>query len=183
MPSRADSDGFFCTPRGYLAYELRNGITPRVVGHVLRVVRFEPNLGIYVAGQVILQDFQVHHMIRSTDRVEISGWEQMFKKYVIEIPGPEKVHVGAYIEDPTQRFDTSGQGPEPPQLGIGGPGAIALESLDPDHKCQRLLSRSGKAVQGGVEIYRKAELIQVDLQGDISQRLVLHEDRFVEVGD
>lgn len=154
-----------------------------MVGHALRVVRFEPNLGIYVAGAVILQDFQVHDMICSADRVEISGWEQRFKKYVIEISGPEKVHVGAYIEDPTQKFDAAEQGLEPPQLGIGGPGAIALESLDPDHKYQLLLSRSEKAVQGGVEMYRKAELIPVDLQGDISQRLVPHEDRLVEVGD
>jgi hypothetical protein len=28
VPSRADSDGYFCASKGYLAYELREGITP-----------------------------------------------------------------------------------------------------------------------------------------------------------
>ena len=54
VPSRADSDGSFCTSRGYIAYELRNGITPGVAGHVLKVVRFEPKRGIYGAGEVTL---------------------------------------------------------------------------------------------------------------------------------
>ena len=54
VPSCADSDGSFCTSRGYIAYELRNGITPGVAGHVLKVVRFEPKRGIYSAGDVTL---------------------------------------------------------------------------------------------------------------------------------
>src|SRR6266853_186069 len=66
-PSRADNDGSFCTSKGYIAYELRNGITPGVAGHVLKVVRFEPQRGTYVAGEVPLQDFQVHRMTCSHD--------------------------------------------------------------------------------------------------------------------
>src|SRR5438552_7404 len=93
VPSRADSDGSFCASRGYLAYELRNGITPGAAGHVLKVVRFEPKRGIHIAGEITLQDFQVHRMICGQDRVEISGWGNMFKKYTIEITGQDKVHV------------------------------------------------------------------------------------------
>ena len=86
-PSHADSDGDFCTSKGYLAYELREGITPGVVGHVLRVVRFEPKRGIYLATEVTLLDFEVYHLICSEDRIEISGWRNVFTKYVIEIAG------------------------------------------------------------------------------------------------
>src|ERR1700720_3365600 len=82
--SRADSDAYFCTSKGYLAYETRKGVTPGAVGHVLKVVRFEPKRGIYLASEVTLLDFEVYHMICSEDRIEISGWRNIFTKYVIE---------------------------------------------------------------------------------------------------
>src|SRR5439155_19504572 len=85
VPSRADEDGSFCTYRGYLAYELRNGITPGVTAHVLKVARFGPERGMYMAGEVTLQDFQVHRMICSQDRVEISGWGNIYRKYIIDV--------------------------------------------------------------------------------------------------
>lgn len=74
VPSRADSDGYFCASKGYLAYELREGITPGVVGHVLKVVRFDPQRGIRSAGGVTLQDLQVHRMTCGEDRIEIAGF-------------------------------------------------------------------------------------------------------------
>jgi len=183
VPSCADSDGSFCTSRGYIAYELRNGITPGVAGHVLKVVRFEPKRGIYSAGNVTLQDFQVHRMTCGQDRVEISGWGNIFKKCTIDIVGQEKLNVIDYTEDRTRRFDASKDGPEPPQFGYAQPGSLALESLDPDHKYTLQLSASEKTVEGGVEHHRKAELIQTDPQGTVSQRLVLYESEFLETID
>jgi len=183
LPSRADSDGSFCTSRGYLAYELRNGITPGVSGHVLKVLRFEPKRGIYSAGEVALQDFQVHRMTCGQDRVEISGWGNMFKKYTIDIAGQEKLNVIDYTEDPTRRFDAAKDGPEPLQFGYAQPGPRALESLDPDHKYTLLLGASEKTVEGGVEHHRKAELIQTAPQGTVSQRFVLYESEFLETID
>ena len=83
--SRGDSDAYFCTSKGYLGYETREGVTPGAVGHVLRAVRFEARRGIYLAGEVTLPDFQVYHLICREDRIEISGWRTMFTKYEIEI--------------------------------------------------------------------------------------------------
>jgi hypothetical protein len=146
VPSRADSDGCFCTSRGYLAYELRGAITPGGAGHVLRVVRFESRRGIYVAGEVVLQDFQVHHMACTEDRVEISGWAEMFKRYVIDVGEKQEVHILDYIEGPMQRFDASKEGPEPPQLGYGQTRTFPLESFDSIHEYELRRSRSEKPV-------------------------------------
>ena len=182
-PSRADNDGSFCTSKGYIAYELRNGITPGVAGHVLKVVRFEPQRGTYVAGEVPLQDFQVHRMTCSQDRVEISGWGSRFKKYTIDIANQQKLKVIDFTEDPTRRFDASKEGPEPSNFGFAPPGRLALESLDPDHKYTLLLSASEKTVEGGIAHHRKAELIQTSPQGTVSQRVVLYESEFLETID
>jgi hypothetical protein len=116
VPSRADEDGSFCTFRGYLAYELRNGITPSEAGHVLKVVRFEPMRGIFTAGEVTLQDFQVHRMTCGQDHVEISGWGNIFKKYTIDIAGQDKLSIVEYTEDPNRRFDSSKDGPGAPKF-------------------------------------------------------------------
>jgi hypothetical protein len=68
-----------------MAYETRKGVTPGAVGHALRVVRFEPKRGIYLAGEVMLLDFQVYQLICSEGRIEISGWRDVLTKYVVEI--------------------------------------------------------------------------------------------------
>jgi len=180
---RGDDDGSFCQYRGYLAYELRSGITPGVAGHVLKIVRFEPKRGIYNAGEVTLQDFQVHRMTCGQDRVEISGWGKIFKKYIIDIAGQEKPKVVDYTESPTRRFDASKDGPEAPKFAYAQPGVLELESLDPDHKYNLLLSASDKTVKGGVKHHRKAELTQTDARGSVSQRLVLCESESLETID
>jgi len=107
VPSRADSDGYFCASKGYLAYELREGITPGVVGHALRVVRFGPKRGIYLASEVPLLDFEVYHFICSEDRIEISGWRNVFTKYVIEISGPGEVRSLGPTEYPGRQWNRS----------------------------------------------------------------------------
>ena len=58
--SWAGEDAYFCNYKGYFAYETHEGVTPGVVGHVLRVVRFESKRGIYLAGEVTLPEFTVY---------------------------------------------------------------------------------------------------------------------------
>ena len=75
------------------------------------------------------------------------------------------------------------EGPEPSNFGFAPPGRLALESLDPDHKYTLLLSASDKNVEGGVEHYRKAELVQTDAKGTVSQHLVLYKSKSLETID
>jgi len=99
--ARGDSDGNFCTSNGYVAYELREGITTGVRGHVLKVVRVEPNRDIYTAGEVTLLDFEVYHLICSQYHIEISGWQNVFTKYMIDRLPSGELKASAPLEYPT----------------------------------------------------------------------------------
>ena len=184
--SRADSDAFFCASKGYLAYETRKGVTPGAVGHVLRVVRFEPKRGIYLGGEVTLLDFQVYHLSCSEDLIEISGWRNVFTKYVIEIAKSGELRSVGPTEYPgRQQSEAAKDGPAPASLGIFGPriAPLPLESLDPEHEYQLLRNLSGRKVKEGWEWHSKSELVQLDPRGTVSQRFVLYERRAVESRD
>jgi hypothetical protein len=184
--SRADSDAYFCTSKGYLAFETRKGVTPGSVGHALRVVRFESKRGIYLAGEVTLLDFQVHHLICSEGRIEISGWSKVFTKYVVEIAKSGELSSVGPTEYPERQWpDHAKDGPEPASLSIFGPhvAPLPLESLDPQHQYQLLRTLTGRKVKEGWESHWKSELIQLDQKGAVLQRFVLHERRIVESGE
>lgn len=67
----ADSDGYYCAGRGFLAYEQRVA-APRIT-HELRIVYFESGRSIEAAPPVILEDFQVHGMRCRPGIVELVG--------------------------------------------------------------------------------------------------------------
>lgn len=188
VPSRADDDGNFCASKGYLAYELREGITPGIVGHVVRVVRFDSQQGIRSAGEVTLKDFQVQMMTCGEERIEIAGFgtvrrgDPPLTKCVIEIGSPQK---GVGILDCTdatvQQDWRKVVGPAPPNLGQWGRAkSIPLESLDPAHKYYLLLDVSKKNLGGNSwEMHYKTELIQADAQGNVSRCFVVYETRIL----
>ena len=181
VSARADEDGSFCAARDYLAYEVRNGSTPGVSGHVLKVVRFGSKKGIYAAGEIALQDFQVHRMICAKNRIEISGWAATLTKYTIDI-SKERPEIVDHAEDSKRQFDTAKEGPEAPKLASLQPGMIALHPR-PNHKYALLISGSQKTVRGGIKHRSKAELLQTDPQGTVSQRLVLYQSDRLETID
>jgi hypothetical protein len=185
LPAQADSDGYFCISKGYLAFELRSFHTPNLKAeHVLRVVRFDPGRGIYDAGEVALQDFEVHHMNCKDDRVEISGWDKGYIEYSIDIAVRNILQIAKHFQDPKRKFDPSKiKGPAPGNLGLSQPQTILLASDDPEHKYQLVLTRTEKPTKGGLENHRKAELLQIDSGGNVSQRIQLYEDHSVEYGD
>jgi hypothetical protein len=186
VPSRADSDGSFCVSKGYLAYDVREGITPGVVGHVLRVVRFGTERGIYLASEVPLMDFEVYHLICSEDRIEISGWRKVFTKYVIEFSASGEVTSFGPTEYPERRWsDAAKDGPAPGDLGIFGPhvAPLRLESVDPEHDYQLRRTLSGKEAKEGWQWHSKSELVKLDQKGTVLQRFALYERRTIEAGD
>jgi hypothetical protein len=182
-PSRADTDAYFCTFKGYLAFEAREGTAPGVVGHVLRVVRLDPQRGIYLAGEVTLPAlFTVYHLICNGDSIEVSGWNNVFTKYTIEFAKSSDVRVLGPTEYPGQRWsDAAKDGPAPIGLGIFGPrvAPLPLESLDLEHEYQLLRNLSGRQTKQGWEFHTKSEVVQRDLKGAVLQRLVLYERRDV----
>ncbi len=183
-PAYADSDGCYCTSRGYIAFEIRPFHTPGLhAAHTLKVVRFESGRGIYEAGEAPMKDFQVHKMTCAADRVELVGFDKVWLTYVIDIRQPGKLRIIEHVEEPAQQHPLSTVGPAPGSLGLSQPGVIALGSADPEHKYQLVLSRSEKSVKDGLETTRKAEILQIDSRGNVSQRVFLYEDRNTEVPD
>jgi hypothetical protein len=149
VPSHADNDGYFCASKGYLAYELREGITLGAVGHELRVVRFDPQHGIRNAGAVKLQDFQVHVLKCSEDNVEIAGYggNPPLTKCVIRIGGPQNDPKILECNDNPAVHDWRTVGPEPRNLGqYARVKSIPLESPDPDHQYQLVFDISNTKV-------------------------------------
>jgi len=182
-PAFADSDSAFCAARGYFAYELRAGITPGVGGQVLRLVKFEPPHGIYLLGELKLEDFQPHRMVCAKDRIEISGWAKEFHKYIIEVGEVDKVSILEHTKDAARRFDPAKDGPEPPQLGYGKPQTILLDSADAAHIYELRISDTAKRAQAGLQQHRQAELVQLDRQRNVRQRVMLYERDWLEAAD
>jgi len=51
-PALADSDSFYCTGKGYIAFDLRSFIHPDLkTPHLLRLFRFDSERGIYKAAE------------------------------------------------------------------------------------------------------------------------------------
>jgi len=183
ITARADSDGCFCTSKGYVAYELRQGPTPGVVGHKLRLVRIEPNRGIYPAGEATLLDFEVYHLVCTENRIEISGWRKVFTKYVIELLPSGEMKVSGPLEYPNVGSrEAAKDGPQPLSLDLYGPNTepLSVESLDAEHQYQLLRNLSGKQSKDGFEWHTKSELVQRDKRGKVLQRLVLYERLHIE---
>lgn len=184
--SRADSDGNFCASKGYLAYELRHGITPGVMGHVLRVVRFEPQRGIYLAGEVTLLDFEVYHLICSEDQIEISGWRTVFTKYLVKGVGSGKLRSFGPTEYPGVQWSVAAKdGPAPSSLSIYGPETLPLrlESVDAAHGYELRRELSRRDAKGGLEFDGKSELVQLDERGTVLQHFILYETHRLEAGE
>lgn len=127
------------TSKSYLAYELREGITPGVIGHVLRVVRFDSENGIRNAGEVTLRDLQVHMMTCGEQSIEIAGFgtvrhgDPPLTKCEIDIGNsPKEIRISECTDDATPGKDWRKVGPEPANLGQWARAkSIPLDSVEP----------------------------------------------------
>ena len=183
-PAFGDSDGSFCLAKGYLAYEVQAHVTPDAKGHILKVVRFDAQQGIYLAGEKVVESFVVHKMVCDLDQIEISGWGKFFERYLIDITDAKNVRVIEHSEDTSRQFDPSKDRPEPRTLwDEHGPASFSLESADPDHRYALVIARWDKQVEGGFEHHSKAEVTRLDLQNKVLQRVLIYENTSLETVD
>lgn len=183
IPAFAGSDGAYCSGNGYIAYDLREGLTPGVKGHVVRILRFDSRRGIYPAGEETLVDFQVHQMVCTGDRIEMVGWRKGFERYVLTVNEPQGLTVSEHTADPARQFDYKKEPPDTPVLWYGKPGKVPLNASDPQHHYELVLGESSKEVPQGMEYRRTAEVVQLDPQGRILQHLLIYEKRRTEGGE
>ena len=80
----ADSDGYFCASRGYLAFEIRLSTEP--IRHELHIIRFGSG-GIAALAPIALEEFQVHGMTCQARTIEMHGWTHT---HSIDISEPKR---------------------------------------------------------------------------------------------
>jgi hypothetical protein len=77
-------------------------------------------------------EFTVYHLMCSEDRIEISGWCDIFTKYVIEIAESGEVRSLGPTEYPGRQWsDAAKDEPAPANLGIFGPHISPLNRSTP----------------------------------------------------
>ena len=173
--ARADSDGYYCAGRGYVAYETRLGASgPQ---HVLHVVRFSRTGGIGQAQDIPLADFQTHGM-RCGDRViEVDAFTV---RYLVDVSVPER---------PRTKTENAALDPQrTPQANLGNwarSGVIDLEADGQQGEFQLVISRVSRPVAGGIEHYTVTELIRREPRpgGRILTSQRLFEGIFLETVD
>lgn len=139
----ADSDGYFCTAPGILAWETRG--FDDGAGHRLHVVRFSA-AGIRADEPIALEDFQVHGMRCAAGRVEL---------YTLS----EVITVTLADRGVSRRAAT---GPPPPTANLGHyarPGVIDVEGIG-GASYQLVIARADRSVEGGIEHFTVTELIR-----------------------
>lgn len=176
-----DRDGNYCLSQGYIAFDLARFMTPGLPApHLLRVVRFEQGRGIYQVGDVAMEEFDVISMRCSSEQVELSGQSRDLKfneSYAIDVSNLEKdPHVLRHSSEPVPRGFR-------PKVDIAPAGVFsipvhkltALESNDSAHHYQLVSASHQVSGEGCYVLYIKTELLQRDLQDNISDRKVLYE--------
>ena len=171
----ADSDSYFCTAPGYLAYELREWSAPEK-RHVLKVVFVGGAEGISEPSTAPLEDFQLHGMKCGTDRIEIEGWD---KKYTLSLPALKMISVesrqpgGASKDYEVASFNSTRR-----------PEAIAIASSSPERRYQLQIEYRANPVRPGLIHHETTStLIERDARGKVLRRAPIHRGIVQETGD
>ena len=152
VAASADSDGYFCIGRGYLAYETR--FTAAEAGHQLHVVRFSTAGGIVAARPVPLEDFQVQRMTCRADAVELVGWNAV---YSVDLSDPERPQtaIRSALFDHAQAAPAQNLGPWAREQVVNLEAADTAPGL-----FQLVIARVSRRVAGGVEHYTITQIVR-----------------------
>src|SRR5215469_12312918 len=108
LPAYADSDGSYCVGPGYLAVEFRSFSTSSITGpHVLKILRFDEELGPRWAGEVLVEDFQTHVLTCGTTRIVFEGVGDSRRgllSYVVEFDSSGWPRITSVSNDPSYVF-------------------------------------------------------------------------------
>ena len=147
----ADSDHYYCTGRGYIAYETRLGQTP--AGHRLHIVQFSRARGIVKLAAIPIEDFQVHAMRCRGSMVELEGWTT---GYDVDFSNPGRPMVTGR---PTAFAPTQPAA----QLNLGHWAKAGVIDLDGDGspgEFQLVIAQVSHPLNRGIERFTTSELIR-----------------------
>ncbi|OHB32838.1 MAG: hypothetical protein A2X84_04215 [Desulfuromonadaceae bacterium GWC2_58_13] len=92
----ADSDGYYCAGRGYLAYQF-SGLSTPIEGHTLYLFELAPDKGISKPRQFALDPFQVLGMRCLDHTVDLLAWDRIYR---IGLNDPESPSIGKVEPQP-----------------------------------------------------------------------------------
>ncbi len=148
--ARADSDGYYCAGRGYIAFETRFADTG--VQHVLHVLRFSSAGGIGRVRHIPLEDFQTHGMRCGEHMIELAAFST---RHVVDISDPDRPHIR------TEQAAFDPQDAAPLNLGHWSrEGVTDLEADGPQGEFQLVISRTSRPMVGGVEHFTVTQLVR-----------------------
>lgn len=165
----ADSDGYFCTGRGYLAFETRLGTPP--AKHELHIVRFSTAEGIILLPAVELDNFQVHGMRCRVNEIDVVGWN---RTYTVNLADQSIAsRAGGAESGTTTRGDNLGHWSRPTVLELDAAGA---------DRFQLVIARvSDGSKAGGIEHHTVSRVVHRRRHGEqIIRSLQLFEGVFHE---
>jgi hypothetical protein len=146
----ADSDGYYCAGRGYLAYETRFAASG--TQHVLHILRFSRADGIGQLQLIPLDDFQTHGMSCGDRSIELAAWST---RYLVDLSVPEQPR----IKTENAAFESQ----KTPQLNLGNwsrEGVTDLEADGQPGEFQLIISRASRRIAGGIEHYTVTQLVR-----------------------
>ena len=147
-PARADSDGYYCTGRGYIAWETRL----ETAEHQLHIVRFSRDGGLVRQASIRLEEFQVHAMTCAEQSVELVGGG---KHHTVDLSNVARPAVT------TRAASGNSAGVEQMNLGHWSrEGVIDLESDAAPGEFQLVISKVSRRVTGGVDHYTVTQIIR-----------------------
>jgi hypothetical protein len=160
----ADSDGYFCIGKGFVAYEMRSA-TARA-GHFLHIVRVAHSTGITRLPPVALEDFQVHGMTCRDDGVDLHGWTT---RYTVDIASAKPVVTATPAAFAQHRT------PPPRSLGRARAGVFDIPSDGAPGEFRLVVALSTRAMASGLEHHIITQIFQRDESRPIGRQVVAAE--------
>lgn len=172
--AQADSDGYYCAGRGYLAYQW-NGISVPTDGHVLRIVALDGQGA--EPFEVSLESFQVHGMKCGSERVELRSWNAIYSV------GLSRERHGTF--ESKRSFDElNPAGFTQSNLGDHSvEGVTLLDSADPEHVYELVIEKSDQAHEGLILHRTTTTLVRRKRSGEVTLRRTLYEGEAEEFID
>ncbi len=171
----ADSDGYYCLGRGYVAFETRFS-TP-ASGHLLHVQQFSRAQGIVALPAIALEDFQVQGMTCGATVVALTDGTT---RYAVDLADPRR----PVVTTEAAPFDPNA--PTPANLAHWARDTVIdLEGDGLMGQFQLVISRVSRTVTGGIEHYTFSQLVRRDPEpgGFILESALLFEGIFLETVD
>jgi hypothetical protein len=98
-PASADSDGYYCIGRDYIAYQF-GFAPPPIAEHRLYIIRVGGAAGIGEPAVFKLPQFQVHGLLCNERTVQLAGWDAIYTVQLDSTLRPVRYQIAPWADRP-----------------------------------------------------------------------------------